>query len=184
VIKEIDVRGQQRTTMPYKNLEKRRIYLEEYRKTVKWKESRKRYNKIYRDKHCHELSYKIKNRENGRKHYNKYHNELSFRKKHAGLNFTLKMQVIQKYGGKCVACGTEDISCLSFDHVNNGGNKLRRQGIDISGPSFFNDLLRSECRNDLQVLCMNCQSRKTKYGPRYDTWFAHPNNITTSHQIY
>lgn len=70
-------------------------------------------------------------------------------------NLILKNQVIEKYGGKCVCCGESEILFLTIDHINNDGYK-----DSDKYKSFYYILRRNSIREDLQVLCFNCNCGK------------------------
>lgn len=76
---------------------------------------------------------------------------------------------MKKYGGRCAVCGVTELAVLTIDHVNDDGAQERRDG-GSSGANFYKVLLSSERRDDLQVLCMNCNTRKRTYGPDLTTW--------------
>lgn len=80
-----------------------------------------------------------------------------------------KAMVMEKYGGKCIGCGETDLACLSIDHIQlmTKKDKLKTDGV---GTSFYKQLLNAPRRNDLQVLCMNCQFKKRIYGPNISLW--------------
>ena len=62
--------------------------------------------------------------------------------------------MIEKYGGKCVRCGFDDIRALCMDHVNGNGNAERRTGD--RGTRFVLRLLREPVSDKYQILCANC----------------------------
>lgn len=68
--------------------------------------------------------------------------------------------VIEKYGGECNCCGEKQILFLTIDHKNNDGN-LERKKEKISTFSFYLKLKKEEIREDLQVLCWNCNLGKS-----------------------
>lgn len=70
----------------------------------------------------------------------------------------LKHQVIEKYGGKCNCCGETEILFLTIDHINNDGSIDRKSNSSTN--SFYLRLKKSEKRDDLQVLCFNCNLGK------------------------
>lgn len=79
----------------------------------------------------------------------------------------LRIDVIEKYGGKCECCGEARIEFLAIDHKNQDGNVERRQlfGRNDSGSySWYLKLKREDKRDDLQVLCHNCNIAKSFYG--------------------
>lgn len=61
----------------------------------------------------------------------------------------IKHNVIDKYGGVCLCCGESEKLFLTIDHVNNDG-KIDRDGY------FYYRLYKNDLRNDLQVMCFNC----------------------------
>lgn len=67
----------------------------------------------------------------------------------------IRQKVILLYGGKCVCCGLADIRFLTIDHVNGGG---RKEHLSYKGgpTTFYRSLLDSAIRDDLQILCANC----------------------------
>jgi|GEM_PF-3470240 len=71
----------------------------------------------------------------------------------------LKHQVIEKYGGKCSCCNESEILFLTIDHKNNDGN-VERKNTKTSSTSFYLKLRREDIRNDIQVLCWNCNMGK------------------------
>jgi hypothetical protein len=79
-----------------------------------------------------------------------------------------KRRLMDRYGGKCVACGVTELAVLTLDHVNNDGAEERRNGT--RGFSWYGKLLKEGLRDDLQVLCANCQSRKRNYGGDFACW--------------
>lgn len=75
----------------------------------------------------------------------------------------LKYEVIEKYGGKCNCCGENQILFLTIDHVLNDGNKDRLKLFGRKNPNttgWYYKLKRENVRNDLQVLCYNCNMGK------------------------
>ena len=76
---------------------------------------------------------------------------------------SVKHDVIKKYGGKCACCGEQQILFLTIDHKNNDGNIDRMKTYGIKNPpttTWYLKLKREELRNDLQVLCFNCNLGK------------------------
>jgi len=90
--------------------------------------------------------------------YEKKHKE----KKHQ-YRLRLKSKVIEKYGGKCACCGETQLLFLSMDHKNNDGaiemikTYWRRRSLSLD---WYRKLIRDPLRNDLQVLCFNCNMGK------------------------
>lgn len=75
-------------------------------------------------------------------------------------NLLLKHTVIEKYGGKCSCCGENQILFLTIDHINNDGN-VERDMKNYNTVSFYMKLKREEIRDDIQVLCFNCNLGKS-----------------------
>ena len=80
-----------------------------------------------------------------------------------------KRQLIERYGGRCVACGISELAVLSLDHVNDDGAEEKRR-LNKRGYSWYYHLLAEPTRDDLQVLCLNCQYRKRNYGKNIALW--------------
>ena len=76
-------------------------------------------------------------------------------------NLLLKHTVIEKYGGKCSCCGENQILFLTIDHINNDGNVERDNMKNYNTLSFYMKLKREEIRDDIQVLCFNCNLGKS-----------------------
>lgn len=77
-------------------------------------------------------------------------------------------QVIQRYGNKCACCGEERFEFLTIDHINNDGYIERKRkfgGRSKGGYRFYVQLLKLDyIREDLQVLCYNCNCGKARCG--------------------
>lgn len=71
----------------------------------------------------------------------------------------VKNIVIEKYGGLCNCCGESQILFLTIDHINNDEHLER--GEKYSTLSFYLKLKREKIRNDIQVLCFNCNLGKS-----------------------
>lgn len=88
--------------------------------------------------------------------------------------FEIKKKVIEHYGGKCTCCGENHLELLTLDHINNDGNKHRKERKFMLGTNMYADLLRNnfECNYELQVLCWNCNLAKNYYGycPHQKDW--------------
>jgi hypothetical protein len=74
----------------------------------------------------------------------------------------LKAAVIAKYGGKCACCGETRLEFLVIDHINGGGREERRLWRNIS--TYRKRLLDDPLRDDLRVLCHNCNAAFAYYG--------------------
>jgi len=129
------------------------------------KEKRNKQSKEYYHNHIQEA-----------KIYNKQHhleNKERDNKRSREWAQNIKLEVMLKYGGNCVACGETDLATLSIDHINNDGYEKRKNGEDNAvnaGYMFYLELRDNPKRNDLQCLCMNCQFKKRAYGPDFTQW--------------
>lgn len=65
-----------------------------------------------------------------------------------------KLQTLEMYGGECACCGEKNPWFLTIDHINRDGAEERRQIGKGRVPSYSTYL--KEKRDDLQVLCFNC----------------------------
>lgn len=65
------------------------------------------------------------------------------------------------YGGKCVCCGEADPNVLQLDHVNNDGNKHRRQ---LRKSTIYKWVIDNGFPATIQPLCGNCHLAKTRTG--------------------
>lgn len=151
--------------LPLEKKEKKRKWAKEYRlrypdkvkkATVRWKKENLEKILKYREEHKEEkkVSSKIwreKNKEILKIKSKKY-------------NLKNKIECFNSYGGCfCNCCGEKEISFLSLDHTNGGGNKERKQLKIYGGNRFYRYLqkLNYPNKNSYQVLCMNCQFGKT-----------------------
>ena len=77
-----------------------------------------------------------------------------------------KDQVFAAYGGyQCACCAESEKAFLSIDHINNDGAEMRRQKLySGNGTGFYQWLRKSKFPTGFQVLCMNCQIGKHRYG--------------------
>ncbi len=68
---------------------------------------------------------------------------------------TLKLEVIQAYGGKCVVCEETHWEFLTIDHINGGGNQHRNNN---GGSSGVYKLLKKQGwpKDKYRLLCINC----------------------------
>lgn len=68
----------------------------------------------------------------------------------------------------CVFCGFSIWSALQFDHINGGGNKMRREFN--SGRAMYRYYIKNPeiARKELQVVCANCNFIKRNKDRRYN----------------
>lgn len=78
---------------------------------------------------------------------------------------SIRDKVFCAYGGyKCSCCGESEESFLSIDHIENNGNVLRKTLKQGSGHALYFWLVKNNYPKEYQVLCMNCQFGKAKFG--------------------
>ena len=75
----------------------------------------------------------------------------------------IKKEVIKIYGGKCICCGETHIEFLTIDHINGGGTAHRKK-LHGGGIKVYNWLRKNNFPKEFQVLCMNCNFAKGKFG--------------------
>jgi 5-methylcytosine-specific restriction endonuclease McrA len=69
---------------------------------------------------------------------------------------SIRKQVIELLGGKCVNCGCDNFNALEINHINGGGNEEKRH---IGGKQFYLNILSGRRpRNDLEITCIVCNS--------------------------
>lgn len=72
--------------------------------------------------------------------------------------------VVSMYGGECAACGETEPLFLTMDHINNDGWQLRKSNYREGGIALYLDVMRHGKRDDLEVLCYNCNFGKNRNG--------------------
>src|SRR3989304_933090 len=149
--------------MPYKNPEQQKKYFREYGK--KW---RLAHLAQYRKRM---VEWRKKNPEKvnqySRKHYwaNREKEIMRVMKGNAKYHRQRKIEALGKYGGsppKCACCGCPILLFLTIDHMNNDGAKHRKE-IKRYG-SIYLWLKKMNYPKGFQVLCMNCNWAKGKFG--------------------
>lgn len=81
----------------------------------------------------------------------------------------LKEEAFKVYGRVCACCGESVIEFLTFDHVNGGGTKHRKQ-FTAGGGAILLWLKQHGYPKDFRVLCFNCN------------WSAHVGNGKCYHE--
>lgn len=77
----------------------------------------------------------------------------------------VRQQALDHYGGRCVCCGESEPAFLTFDHVHNDGNQMRRAIPQTDGGSALHYWLRRNGYPDtFQLLCSNCNLAKATQG--------------------
>lgn len=66
-----------------------------------------------------------------------------------------KLEIIDKYGGKCSCCGESELVFLVIDHVNGGMGGKNRHYSEM-GLHLYRRLLKEERSDEYRVLCHNC----------------------------
>ena len=78
-------------------------------------------------------------------------------------NFRDRLVVLRHYGGQnpiCKCCDATELSFLSIDHIDGGGNTEREAELGgklICGHHMYRWLIKKGFPLGYQVLCMNCQ---------------------------
>jgi len=71
-----------------------------------------------------------------------------------------RLQVIAKYGGKCVCCGESNWAFIDFDHIDGRGARHRRE---VGGQITAKWIIKNGYPDYLQLLCTNCNMAKAFY---------------------
>lgn len=70
--------------------------------------------------------------------------------------------ILDAYGNKCVCCGESEPEFLQLDHINNDGNKQRK---DLGIRYIYQWIIdRNFPKDNYQLLCANCNWSKRKFG--------------------
>lgn len=147
--------------MARKDSEKDKEYHKKYRQTEKYKKWHRIWAKEWRRKNPEkskaiwQRSHK-KNYESYKIRHNKYLRDYTKR---------LRIELIDKYGGKCNCCGEKNIGFLSIDHINGDGVNHRKT-FHGSTRELYRDLARKgNSKNyQIQILCFNCNMGRQFYG--------------------
>ena len=73
----------------------------------------------------------------------------------------LREDLMDIYGWACACCGEDNPIFLTFDHINNDGNKHRAK---FSGDGVLRDMRDNPDTSKYQVLCFNCNFGKNCNG--------------------
>jgi hypothetical protein len=85
------------------------------------------------------------------------------RSKRRAESMALRLEALQRYGGRCACCGEAEPKFLAIDHLNNDGAAHRR-AHGKSGAMIYRWLRKHNYPPGFQVLCHNCNSAKGRYG--------------------
>jgi len=111
---------------------------------------RKEYEKRYRQKYYHNYYRTEKGREIVLRAVKKYTRS----DKYVSQVRKYHLQAIELLGGKCIACGCDDLRVLQIDHIEGGGNKELRQ---LGPRRLYKKIVEDPFRKErYQVLCANC----------------------------
>jgi len=126
-------------------------------------------SRLYRKRHPERI------KEQAKKYHKKNYEKNKEKLKNESRTYRIKYKkmALHIYGGKCAFCGEDDFVVLSIDHINDDGVKERKK-LDKknrnTGWDFYRYLIKQPKRDDLQVLCFNCQRRKIWYGRDFSKW--------------
>jgi len=99
---------------------------------------------------CHNLSSKESRRRNTQ----------FYRDKSNEYNAKSRIKLITEYGGRCVCCGENTFEFLTIDHINNDGAEHRKKVKNVA--AWLKR--KGYPKDNFQLLCMNCNFAKAKYG--------------------
>ena len=68
----------------------------------------------------------------------------------------LKLEVFEKYGSKCSACGVTDFDVLTVDHIAQDGAAHRRAQSLTGGNRMYYWLKKNNYPEGFRLLCYNC----------------------------
>ena len=85
---------------------------------------------------------------------------------------SMKFNMIEMLGSKCICCEEDDIDVLQVDHINNDGKTDRKK---YTGLQFFRECLRNPTKSKLklQILCANCNTKKQRIREEFDRLERH-----------
>ena len=145
---------QEQVEMPYKDLEKKKAYMNEW--AAKNREKMRAYNKKYREANRERINAANKDwRKNNRE------KQRACTREWCNANKFLAIKHYTKGTMACACCGETRYRTLTFDHINNDGADHRREMKNTFIPRW---LIKNNFPADFQVLCMNCNFTKGKYG--------------------
>jgi hypothetical protein len=95
--------------------------------------------------------------------YRKRNHEILIEKSRYNWN-VIRTTVIMRYGGKCTCCGEVSIEFLALDHINGGGNKLRKEKGHMPSKLYRVLYKQTELDPSFRILCHNCNTSYGHYG--------------------
>lgn len=123
----------------------------------------KKHGKYGKDSICTECkNIESLNRYHKNKHDHHYKAVIANGKKR--VQYKLRLEIINAYGGQCACCGETNPLFLSVDHTDNDGN-IERKDKKYSKSNFYRFLKRNNYPKDkYQLLCFNCNLSKGFFG--------------------
>lgn len=91
----------------------------------------------------------------------------------------IKLAVFAYYGTYCVCCGEQNIDFLTIDHITNDGGYHRRK----VGNGLYRWLVKNNFPAGFQVLCMQCNSSKSRHGQCIHQYLNHTRCIICTNPI-
>jgi hypothetical protein len=80
----------------------------------------------------------------------------------------LRELIINHYGGKCACCGESHPEFMTIDHIDGGGNRLRKTKKSHTSTKEYYRIFKNGFPSNIQILCMNCNFAKRNWaGHRY-----------------
>jgi hypothetical protein len=105
-----------------------------------WPHANKKDHRYYRCRKCQNVGSRVRSYKHTRK---------------------VRAAALARYGDCCACCGESRNEFLSFDHINNDGYKERKHKANTT---FYRELAKGPLRDDIQILCHNCNMAKAFYG--------------------
>jgi len=134
--------------MPYKDKEKKRIYL------IEWRKKHPGYAKKYTEtEHWKEWHRKYVAGEVATEYRRKYNSLRSDKWKDERI--ARRNETLDKMGGKCTKCDVNDYRVLQIDHINGDGKRERNL---MNRREYYANVLKSFLAGEgrYQLLCCNC----------------------------
>lgn len=92
-------------------------------------------------------------------------NKIKIAEDKKAYSLNLKLDGIQKYGGKCVCCGESNPKFLTIDHIFGRVGEEKECRVKWTGRKMWAKLKKLNYPTDnYQLLCFNCNCCKGIYG--------------------
>jgi len=143
-------------------LKRRRACRECYlaRRREQWRKQDKKRNLERRQKWLNDSEYRERNKKACQKY--KKNNIDIIRNRAKESSFSNRMEVIKKYGGRCVCCGENRWQFLAIDHIDSNGSKDRKKRG--GAVALYRFLAKNPIQDGYQILCANCNTAIAFYG--------------------